>query len=649
MLKGIMETFITEAKSNLEKFGHLEKILLTQTDRGTLIGSLHWTTEEEKRKVLSQCINTYSKMGCQLFVLVGEASAKKIDIATGETGVQDQILITGATREGHSIAVMVPFSKTPNQLHFEEPMWIDKFQTVTPGLHDFMLQIFDLESNKPSQKKKKKKKKQKKNSNIIDNKNCQVCGTSLPSNDKPCPRCGAQFFSYDDMDKFIEKSLPRKEEKVPLKVWGNKKFEFKLDKEVYDDPDQFTTEVTKRFERKEYWYVLKFLFMDTVFYNANPQKDAKIVGGIPTDLKIRCNCGKTLEDFMWLEGIYTIPEVYQQMLKRERHEYYLRFSQRCDSCDLDFIVYRPKIQVFEALHTFINSLLPEKDFDLLKSRAVYNLWLSIIDRAIEKNPEEIVPLYHEDIKKFWDLREIHPEFNEEWLMKMNDTFNFDSIIDYYKNIFNHRIKKLLQFIGRSLMIIHKHPPVENLDKILPIYETATGLTTVIGHILYKNENKAWIYSPLYRLENQLEGLEIPGYERDIFMFNNIVWDFFNVLKECEVEDTGDLPPEGLHINKEDATRRLFMWHLGGYISTLLEFNHHKKIPLNGKIISILEKMYEALGKQVYAGEPLPDITPWINDLKIELKKPQDPIYRKILEDIEKVCSSWTETLSKTPA
>ncbi len=120
-LKEFMIATNQTAKQNLTTHGYLEKVLIAVTDQGVFVNNLKWADNEQKAKVVKQCIDAMSERNCQLYVMVGEASMTEIS-PEGMTR-QDCILLSGETREGDKISIMTPFTKLDNVVDFKEPIW----------------------------------------------------------------------------------------------------------------------------------------------------------------------------------------------------------------------------------------------------------------------------------------------------------------------------------------------------------------------------------------------------------------------------------------------------------------------------------------------------------------------------------------------
>ena len=71
---------------------------------------------------------------------------------------------------------------------------------------------------------------------------------------------------------------------------------------------------TKRFENEEWWYVLKFFFHASEISNLDGFGD--IIGGVPKQLKIKCECERLLEVELYLKGIFRDSE------QDFEHQYY---------------------------------------------------------------------------------------------------------------------------------------------------------------------------------------------------------------------------------------------------------------------------------------------------------------------------------------
>ena len=150
MLKDLMEKTHETAKINLKTYGYLENVMIAMTDRGPFVNTLEWTTEEEKIKTLDHCVKAMSQMSCQLYVMVGEAWATKIQLENlygdsleeilqlkGKEGF-DCILTTGATRYKVNLAIMTPYSSQNNEIKFGNSIRFDPTNNFHSWIHNSM-------------------------------------------------------------------------------------------------------------------------------------------------------------------------------------------------------------------------------------------------------------------------------------------------------------------------------------------------------------------------------------------------------------------------------------------------------------------------------------------------------------------------------
>jgi hypothetical protein len=151
---------------------------------------------------------------------------------------------------------------------------------------------------------------------------------------------------------------------------------------------------TKEFENKEYWYLLKFLFISSYLQNLDGY--GELIGGVPKGLKIKCECGELNEVRWYLKGIFKIPEY------NHRHDYYLNISHQCEECGIISCVYRSKSQenkgIFPPIRVFMNFLDPKWNYSIEDVNMLAG-WLDIFKRAASQDLERVQQLFSKEIIK----------------------------------------------------------------------------------------------------------------------------------------------------------------------------------------------------------------------------------------------------------
>ena len=119
----------------------------------------------------------------------------------------------------------------------------------------------------------------------------------------------------------------------------------------------------------------------------------ELIGGVPKELKIKCECQNLLEvEFFW-KGIFKLPE------QGFEHQYYLFVSRECDSCGKTICVYRPRGPLCPHLLVFMNHLVPDRNFQMTDIEMV-SMWENALKKAEIKNMKKFQQAYTEDILKF---------------------------------------------------------------------------------------------------------------------------------------------------------------------------------------------------------------------------------------------------------
>lgn len=225
--------------------------------------------------------------------------------------------------------------------------------------------------------------------------------------------------------------------RLPLEFWTNKDIVFKVDNEEYVDMDEFykkkdsskyLDKIVKKnkfesgleFDKKEYWYLIKFFFINSEFHDIDPSGVSILNLGVPSKLKIKCNCGNLLKDFKWLKG-YCPPPFAQTMQNNvPEHEYSLRISKPCPSCNSVMCIYRPKGGIYTPLMIFLNFLLPSQKFEIIDP-SIFMQWLMIISKVVEL--KGITDFFYEDFLKILDLIDSNPNLDEEYKQASKYRFN----------------------------------------------------------------------------------------------------------------------------------------------------------------------------------------------------------------------------------
>jgi len=206
-----------------------------------------------------------------------------------------------------------------------------------------------------------------------------------------------KVFSHDHQD--LNTTLPG------MDFWKGKNFVFKLDLTNYLDQQEmlagkvdiegvvnkFGFRNTRDFDAKEWWYILKFYFIASEFQNL--EGIATVIGDVPNNLKIKCDCQSLMDVDLFLKGIFSVPE--QQF----KHEYYLYISPECESCEKKICIYRPRGPFTPHLFVFMNDLLPSKDVKMTDIEMV-SMWQDAFKMAAIKNMEKFQQIYSDDIIKF---------------------------------------------------------------------------------------------------------------------------------------------------------------------------------------------------------------------------------------------------------
>ena len=155
-------------------------------------------------------------------------------------------------------------------------------------------------------------------------------------------------------------------------------------------------ELNKLYKFKINYFILK-LFSRTlreVFFSDFNNLDGfgDLIGSVPKNLKVKCECKNLVDVELHLKGIYKVPEINFE------HQYYLNISHKCESCGKKICIYRPRGPAFRPLLFFMNFLRPDEKF---KMNDIENLtaWGDIFRRAGMKNLSLFQQIYREDVLK----------------------------------------------------------------------------------------------------------------------------------------------------------------------------------------------------------------------------------------------------------
>ncbi|MHA1748968.1 MAG: hypothetical protein ACTSYF_10065, partial [Promethearchaeota archaeon] len=248
-----------------------------------------------------------------------------------------------------------------------------------------------------------------------------VVSTSLPGEERIFwSYHDVQFYIRDDKDaisstgnsNMIQKVFSTENQEIKtfipgLEYWKDKNFEYQLDTTDYVDEqklsageislnsqeiiEKFGQFHTTPFENKEWWYVLKFFFIASEFNNLDGF--GELIGGIPRELKIKCECEGLLDvEFYW-KGVFKVPE------QEFEHQYYLYVSHVCEDCGKRVCVYRPRGPYCPHLLTFMSHLVPERKFKMTDIEMV-SMWQDAFKRGAIKDMERFQHIYNQDVIKF---------------------------------------------------------------------------------------------------------------------------------------------------------------------------------------------------------------------------------------------------------
>lgn len=223
----------------------------------------------------------------------------------------------------------------------------------------------------------------------------------------------------------------------PLDFWTHEPIVFEVDNENYVNMDKldrandtfkfigkivkkYTFEQGTEFEKKEFWFLMKFFFINSKFHPIDTTGMSILNGGVPSKLKMKCTCGNTLDEFKWLKGYCPPPLAMTVHKDLPDHEYFLRISNPCPSCNTIICIYRPKAGVYSPLMIFLDFLLPTQDFHIFDP-SLFTQWLMVVSKVLEI--EDVSLLYREDIIKIINLIDENPNLDEEYKQASKFRFN----------------------------------------------------------------------------------------------------------------------------------------------------------------------------------------------------------------------------------
>lgn len=266
-----------------------------------------------------------------------------------------------------------------------------------------------------------------------------VVSTSLPGEERIFwPYQDVQFYIRDGDEKIhatgnskvVQEVFNASDEPINTDIpdidfWKHNKFIYHLDSFRYVDEsrlfdknfslnlpqliEKHQYQQTQELENKEYWYLLKFLFIGSYYQNLEGFGD--LLGGVPKGLKIKCSCGDIVDQRWRLKGILEFPQY------NHKQEYYLSISEICENCGTIMCIYRDRSlkikDYFIPLRIFMNFLDLNWNYDFDNIDIVAG-WQEIFKRAVSKDIERIQGLYPQDIIKFgMFLQEMERKFNKK--------------------------------------------------------------------------------------------------------------------------------------------------------------------------------------------------------------------------------------------
>ncbi len=261
-----------------------------------------------------------------------------------------------------------------------------------------------------------------------------VVSTSLPGEERIFwPFHDVQFCIRDDKEAISTTGNPEVIQKVfnvddremntalpGMDYWKGKNFVYQLDTTDYIDEqrllageielnsheivEKFGYRHVKPFENEDWWYILKFFFIASEFNNLDGF--GQLIGGVPKELRIKCECQNLLDVELFWKGIFRVPE------QDFEHQYYLFLSRECESCGKTVCVYRPRGPLCPHLIVFMNHLAPEKNYNMTDLEMV-SMWQNAFKKGAIKDMEAFQQIYSEDIVKFGTfLQEMDGKYNK---------------------------------------------------------------------------------------------------------------------------------------------------------------------------------------------------------------------------------------------
>jgi len=248
-----------------------------------------------------------------------------------------------------------------------------------------------------------------------------VVSTSLPGEERIFwPYHDVQFYIRDNKEaisstgnsEIIQKVFSNDTQEIKtfipgLDYWKDKKFTYELDTTDYIDEQKLSAgeislnsqEIIEKFghfhttpfENKKWWYVLKFFFIASEFNNLDGF--GQLIGGIPKELKIKCECEELIDVELYWKGIFKVPE------QEFEHQYYLYMSKKCEACGKQICVYRPRGPYCPHLLVFMSHLVPQKKFKMTDIEMV-SMWQDTFKRAAIKDMDQFQRVYSKDVIKF---------------------------------------------------------------------------------------------------------------------------------------------------------------------------------------------------------------------------------------------------------
>ena len=239
-----------------------------------------------------------------------------------------------------------------------------------------------------------------------------VVSTSLPGVERIFwPFYDVQFYIIDGKEAISSSGDPAVVQRVfsngsqelntfipEIGYWNSLDFTYQLDTTNYVNEQKLSKgninldyRNIKPFENEEWWYVLKFFFHASELSNLDGF--GNIIGGVPKELKIKCNCERLLEVELYLKGIFRDPE------EDFEHQYYLYISHECESCGKVVCIYRPRGPLCPHLLVYMSHLLPERKFNMEDIEMV-GLWQDAFKQGAVKNMAKFERAYSKDVIKF---------------------------------------------------------------------------------------------------------------------------------------------------------------------------------------------------------------------------------------------------------